>query len=274
MWLSLTSRTLNSDEDPPHPVVLSFTDVTESRAIREQLEWEATHDPLTGLANRTLLLRRLNAALHTRHRSSSIGVLFLDLDNFKIINDSLGHGVGDEVLRVVAERLRQVTRHHELVGRLGGDEFVIVSPDENEPRKVQLFTEQLRRCLIDPIEVDGRQLHIDASIGIVLSPPHDTRRASDVLRDADVAMYQAKKLGRGRCVVFDVRMRTRVQRYLHLEQDLRHAVARKQLWVAYQPIVDLHTHAIAALKACCGGAIRCTGRSRRRNSSRSRRKPT
>ncbi|MGP4016605.1 sensor domain-containing protein [Saccharopolyspora sp. 5N708] len=248
VWLSLTSRTLNPDDAPPHPIVLSFTDVTESRAIRERLERDATHDPLTGLANRALILQRLDAELRTRHRTGDIGVLFIDLDHFKVINDSLGHSVGDDVLRVVSGRLSRVTRHHELVGRLGGDEFVVISPDENDTRKVRLLAEHLRRCLTDPIHVEDRQLHIDASIGIVLAPPGDTRSAADVLRDADVAMYEAKKLGRGRCAVFDVRLRKRVQRHLNLEQDLRRAISRKQLWMAYQPIVELSTNQIKAVE--------------------------
>ncbi|GAA0517512.1 GGDEF domain-containing protein [Saccharopolyspora subtropica] len=244
VWLSLTSRPLNPDDEPPHPIVLSFTDVTESRAIRERLEWDATHDPLTGLANRTLLLRRLDAALHARQRRHDLAVLFIDLDNFKVINDSLGHSAGDKVLCVVSERLRRLTRQHELVGRLGGDEFVVLSPDENDVTKAQLLARQVRRCLADPITVGDRQLHVDASVGIVLSPPGDPRPGADVLRDADVAMYEAKKLGRGRAAVFDVRLRKRVQRRLNLEQDLRHAVSRGQLWMAYQPIVNLRTHRV------------------------------
>ncbi|MCI2422433.1 EAL domain-containing protein [Saccharopolyspora sp. K220] len=249
VWLSLTSRTLNPDDDPPHPIVLSFTDVTESRAIRERLERDATHDPLTGLANRVLILQRLEAELRKRHRTRDIGVLFIDLDHFKVINDSLGHSVGDDVLRVVSGRLSRVTRHHELVGRLGGDEFVIISPDENDIRKLRLLAEHLRRCLTDPIHVEDRQLHVDASVGIVLAAPGDPRSAADVLRDADVAMYEAKKLGRGRCAVFDVRLRKRVQRHLNLEQDLRRAISRHQLWMAYQPIVDLHTCRTTAVEA-------------------------
>jgi diguanylate cyclase (GGDEF)-like protein/PAS domain S-box-containing protein len=248
VWLSVTSRALSPDGDPPHPVVLSFTDVTESHAIRERLERQATHDPLTGLANRTLLLQRLETSLRRSHRTDDIGVLFIDLDNFKVINDSLGHSVGDDVLCVVGERLRRVTRHHELVGRLGGDEFVVLSPEQNDLRKVRLLAEQLRRCVADPIHVDDRLLHVDVSIGIVLAPPGDNRSAADVLRDADVAMYEAKKLGRGRSAVFDVRLRKRVQRHLNLEQDLRRAAAREQLWMAYQPIVDLRTDRITAVE--------------------------
>ncbi|MEV0703576.1 EAL domain-containing protein [Saccharopolyspora sp. NPDC050389] len=248
VWLAVTSRSLTPDNDAPHPIVLSFTDITESRAIRERLEWEATHDPLTGLANRTLVLRHLESALRSTHRAQPTGVLFIDLDEFKVINDSLGHGVGDEVLRVVGERLRQLVREGEVVGRLGGDEFVVVAHDEDDRTKLRLLADELRRSLADPIGVEGRRLHVDASIGIVLAPPGDPRTASDVLRDADVAMYHAKTLGRGRTAFFDVQLRERMQRHLLLQQDLREAAQKDQLWMAYQPIIDMGTGQTVAVE--------------------------
>ncbi|MFI0470545.1 EAL domain-containing protein [Saccharopolyspora sp. 5N102] len=241
VWLAVASRSLTPDNDAPHPIVISFTDITESRTIRERLEREATHDPLTGLANRTLVLRHLESALRSAHRTRPTGVLFIDLDKFKVINDSLGHGVGDEVLRVVGERLRQLVCEGEVVGRLGGDEFVVISHDEDDRKKLRLLAEGLRRSLTDPISVEGRKLHVDASIGIVLAPPGDPRTAADVLRDADVAMYHAKTLGRGRTAFFDVQLRERLQRHLLLQQDLREAAHKDELWMAYQPIIDLGT---------------------------------
>ncbi|MGW5642414.1 sensor domain-containing protein [Saccharopolyspora sp. NPDC003752] len=245
VWLSVTSRSLTPDSDAPHPVVLSFTDITESRAIRERLEREATHDPLTGLANRTLVLRRLDSALRSTRPA---GVLFIDLDEFKVINDSLGHGVGDEVLRVVGERLQQLVGEGEVVGRLGGDEFVVIARAEDDRRKLLLLAEELRRNIADPINVEGRKLRVDASIGIVLAPSGDPRTAADALRDADVAMYHAKTLGRGRTAFFDVRLRERMQRHLLLQQDLREAAQKDQLWMAYQPIIDLGTGRTVAVE--------------------------
>jgi diguanylate cyclase (GGDEF)-like protein/PAS domain S-box-containing protein len=245
VWVSLTSRLLNPDDPAAAAVVTSFTDISETRAISARLAHDATHDPLTRLANRTLVLERLDV----RGRRGPATVLFLDLDKFKVINDSLGHSVGDQVLRIVGERLRRSSGRADLVGRLGGDEFVIVTDEVTEPGEVRALAEHLRAALAEPIGVLGRQLHLDASIGVVLIDGADRRSAEDLLRDADVAMYQAKTLGRGRHHFFDVGLRERMQRRLRMEQDLRDAVHDGQLWPAYQPVVDLKTGEMVAVEA-------------------------
>ncbi|WP_328446012.1 sensor domain-containing protein [Amycolatopsis sp. NBC_00438] len=245
VWVSLTSRLLNPDDPTAATVVTSFTDISETRAISARLAHDATHDPLTRLANRTLVLDRLDV----RGRRGPATVLFLDLDKFKVINDSLGHSVGDQVLRIVGERLRRGSGRADLVGRLGGDEFVVVTDEVTEPGEVRALAEHLRAAMAEPIGVLGRQLHLDASIGVVLVEAADQRSAEDLLRDADVAMYQAKTLGRGRHHVFDVGLRERMQRRLQLEQDLRDAVQEGQLWPAYQPVVDLKTGEMVAVEA-------------------------
>ncbi|MFI5583806.1 EAL domain-containing protein [Amycolatopsis sp. NPDC051758] len=244
VWVSLTSRLLNPDDPTSMAVLTSFTDITETRAISAQLAHDATHDPLTRLANRTLVLDRLDF-----HGRGVVTVLFLDLDKFKVINDSLGHSVGDQVLRIVGERLRRCSGRDDLVGRLGGDEFVVVTGEVTEPGEVRALAEHLRAALAEPIGVLGRQLHLDASIGVVLVGTADRRSAEDLLRDADVAMYQAKTLGRGRHHFFDVGLRERMQRRLRMEQDLRDAVHDGQLWPAYQPVVDLRTGEMVAVEA-------------------------
>ncbi|ADJ42204.1 signal transduction protein containing EAL, PAS and GGDEF domain [Amycolatopsis mediterranei S699] len=244
VWVSLTSRLLAPDDPAAMAVVTSFTDITETRAISAQLAYDATHDPLTRLANRTLVLGGLDA----RERGA-VTVLFLDLDKFKVINDSLGHSVGDQVLRIVGERLRRSSGRDDLVGRLGGDEFVVVTAEVTDPVEVHALAEHLRAALAEPIGVLGRQLHLDASIGVVLVGRDDRRSAEDLLRDADVAMYQAKSLGRGRHHFFDVGLRERMQRRLRMEQDLRYAVHDGQLWPAYQPVVDLRTGEMVAVEA-------------------------
>jgi diguanylate cyclase (GGDEF)-like protein/PAS domain S-box-containing protein len=249
-WLSVSCRSLSPDGEVPSAVVTSFTDITERRAIRERLEHEATHDPLTGLANRTLVIERLSAAQQAGGSGGALtAVLFIDLDKFKVINDSLGHSVGDKVLRIAGERLRHSARQGGLVGRLGGDEFVVVTHGITGGGEVRMLTERLRESLTEPITVDGRQLHVDASIGIVLAGPRDRRSPEDLLRDADVAMYQAKTMGRGRYEFFDVELRERMQRRLRLEQDLRDAVQNGQLWVAYQPVVELDSGRMVAVEA-------------------------
>lgn len=244
VWLSVGSRALNSRDPSSELVVVSFTDITESRATRQRLAYEATHDPLTGLANRILVLR------HCAERSDEhpMALLYLDLDNFKRINDSLGHGTGDEVLRIIGERLVRATPADTLVGRLGGDEFVVLYAKEIEHNTLAKLAEDLIDALKHPIDVQGRRLHINGSIGISISPPGDTRTGQDLLRDADVAMYQAKTQSGRRYSFFDVELRERVQHHMVLEQDLRHAVEQDQLWVAYQPVVDVRSHQPVAVE--------------------------
>ncbi|MBK0869492.1 EAL domain-containing protein [Saccharopolyspora sp. HNM0986] len=248
VWLATTARALNPDDRPPHRVLVSFTDITESRAARERLEHEATHDPLTGLANRTMVLQHLEATVRADPRTRPMTVLFVDLDNFKLVNDSLGHGVGDEVLRNIGQRLVRATSEGDLVGRLGGDEFVVATHEELDDEQRCVRAEHLLRTLTEPTHVEGIRLHVDASVGIVVSAPGDDRSAQDLLRDADVAMYRAKSEGRGRYAFFDVELRERVQRHMLLEQDLRNAAALEQLWVAHQPVVDLRTGEMVAVE--------------------------
>ncbi len=248
VWLSMSCRPLDPGATPPHQVVTSFTDITERKAIGERLEHDATHDPLTNLANRTLVLQRLEEALRRRDGRSPACVLFIDLDKFKVINDSLGHGIGDKVLRIAGQRLKNCVRRHDVVGRLGGDEFAVVSFDVEHGKQIQALIDHIRAALTEPITVEGRRLRVDASIGVVTAREDDERSAEDLLRDADVAMYQAKTRGRGRHEFFDVELRERVQRQLRLEQDLRDSVRSGQLWVAYQPVVDLRTYQRVAVE--------------------------
>lgn len=247
VWLSMSCRALNPDGDLPAAVVLSFTDITERRLIEGRREHEATHDALTGLVNRTVVIDRLDPAVRSR-RAGPTAILFVDLDKFKAINDSLGHSVGDRVLQVIGGRLRAGTRGGDVVGRLGGDEFVVVAHDVTGPAAAAGIAEHVRAELNRPVAVDGRDLHIDASFGIVLADPGDTRDGEDLLRDADLAMYHAKTQGRGRYAFFDVELRERSQRRLRLEQDLRLAPAQGRLWLAYQPIVDLRTGRVTAVE--------------------------
>ncbi|MFC4002705.1 EAL domain-containing protein [Prauserella oleivorans] len=248
VWLSMSCRPLDPDAPPPTAVVTSFTDITERRAISARLAHDATHDPLTGLANRTLVLARLDKALRSPDRTGLACVLFVDLDKFKVINDSLGHSCGDRVLRIVGQRLRHCVRSSDLVGRLGGDEFAVVTFDVPDADGIRPLITHLRTALTEPIHLDGRQLRVDASVGVVTAAPGDARSAEDLIRDADVAMYEAKTRGRGRYEFFDVELRERVQRQLRLEQDLRDAVPRRQLWMAYQPVVDLRSMRTVAVE--------------------------
>ncbi|MET0235030.1 MAG: EAL domain-containing protein [Kibdelosporangium sp.] len=247
IWLSLSCRTLGIEGSPPSAVVTSFTDITERRMIDGRLEHEATHDALTGLFNRTVAINRLSPAAR-RHRSGPTAVLFIDLDNFKVINDSLGHSVGDKVLRVVGARLDKSMRRGDVVGRLGGDEFGVIAHGIAARDEAMALADHIRAELNKPIAVEGRNLHVDASIGIVIAEPDDPRDGGDLLRDADLAMYLAKTRGRGRHAFFDVDLRERTQRRLQLEQDLREAPRNEQLWMAYQPIVDLRSGRVSTVE--------------------------
>lgn len=245
VWLSVSCRALSTAGRPGF--VVSFSDITERRRIEAKLEQDATHDALTGLVNRTVAINRLSAKARG-DRQGRTAVLFVDLDKFKVINDSLGHGVGDRVLQIMGARLRRTTSSGDLVGRLGGDEFAVIAHGVTGPDDAVAIAERLRHTLSRPVTVDGRHLHIDASIGIVIAEPDDTRSGEEILRDADLAMYQAKTKGRGTYAFFDVELRERTQRRLQLEQDLRSAPRRGQLWLAYQPIVELSSGATVAVE--------------------------
>jgi diguanylate cyclase (GGDEF)-like protein/PAS domain S-box-containing protein len=246
VWLSVSCRALDPNSLPA-AVVISMTDITERRQIEGRREHEATHDALTGLHNRTVAIDRLSPETRAR-RKGSTAILFIDLDKFKVINDSLGHSAGDKVLQIVGERLRGSTRRDDVVGRLGGDEFAVIAHDVSTRAEATGLAEHIRKVLNEPVAVEGRNLHIDASFGIVIADPDDTRAGEDLLRDADLAMYRAKTQGRGRHSFFDVDLRERSQRRLQLEQDLRAAPCDGQLWLAYQPIVDLRTGRTAAVE--------------------------
>lgn len=222
-------------------------DITEQKNAQEQIEYQLYHDALTGLPNRSLLKERLSQALSRAKRHKSKGtVLFLDLDHFKIINDSLGHHIGDELLKEVARRLsRAVGREEDTVSRLGGDEFVILFPPykENWEKVVlgaQVVAEKIQKDLSAPFMINGHRLYTSASIGIALFPG-DGEDAGTILRHADAAMYQAKSKGRGTFCFYETSMEKKSKRRLMLETDLRHAIERGELDLHYQPQIEIQT---------------------------------
>jgi len=193
---------------------------TESRARAEnRLRHQALHDPLTGLPNRTLLQDRLEVALAGAPRGDAVGALFIDLDHFKVINDSLGHDVGDELLVQVAARLTDVLRRGDTLGRLGGDEFMVISGSRPDPGEHVLLAERLGTAFEQPFIVRGDELAVSASIGVAYGDADADSRA--LVRDADAAMYRAKSLGRARCELFDDALRERAVRRLTTEKALR-----------------------------------------------------
>jgi diguanylate cyclase (GGDEF)-like protein/PAS domain S-box-containing protein len=243
-------------------VVGSQTDVTGRKQAESRLQHDAMHDALTGLPNRVLFLDRLDQAIRRsrrHHPDRCAAVLFLDLDRFKVVNDSLGHHIGDELLKAVAERLLATLRPNDSVARLSGDEFTLLLDDVCDAREATMIADRVLQSLKIPFELEGRELFVDASIGIAVatvgSAPHE------VMRDADVAMYRAKADGKGRHAVFDAAMHEQVMRRLDMEGDLRRAIEHRELEVAYQPIAQAATGRIVGFEALCrwpdgrGGAI-------------------
>ena len=213
---------------------------SERHRADEQLAFLATHDPLTGLPNRTLILDRVEQMLARSRRSQTpVAALFVDLDNFKSINDTLGHGVGDELLQAVAARLKGVVRDADALGRLGGDEFVVVTEELSLEVGPELIAERLLEALKPSFKLgagEETRVTVTASIGIAAG---DHSSAEELLRDADIAMYRAKWDGKNRHVVFETGMQGMVQNRMELEMDLREALEKDEFFLVYQPTLDL-----------------------------------
>ena len=229
-------------------VVVNARDVTERVEVAAQLEERAYHDELTGLPNRAMLLDRLQDALHRAARHDRmVGVLFLDLDRFKVVNDSLGHGAGDDLLREAARRLERTIRPGDLVARLGGDEFVVVIADMVRTTDALAAAERVRTALARPLELGGDPTVMSASVGIAVA--HGTETPADLLRDADTAMYRAKEGGRDRAEVFGAHLRARAVRRHSVEQELRAALDEDRIEVHFQPVVRLADSTVVGAEA-------------------------
>jgi diguanylate cyclase (GGDEF)-like protein len=221
--------------------------VHQLRELQEQLEHQAFHDPLTDLANRSLFLSQVKEALV--RGSEEVGVLFIDVDDFKTVNDSLGHAAGDKLLVSVAARLRECVRPSDSVARLGGDEFAVKVEDPSDAQAAALMvTRRIMRAFDQPITSGSQTVSVHLSVGI--SSTHQSgRRAEELIRDADVAMYQAKAKGKQRYELFDPPMRSAVLKRHGLKEELRLAIEREELLVHYQPIVALSTEEVVAAEA-------------------------
>jgi diguanylate cyclase (GGDEF)-like protein/PAS domain S-box-containing protein len=230
-------------------IVLTCHDVTERKRLEEQLVHQAFHDPLTGLANRALLADRLDHALvRAGRRQQPVGVLLLDLDDFKLVNDSLGHQTGDRLLQEVAARVQHCLRTEDTAARLGGDEFAVLLEAVASEDEALAVAERLTTALQIPVVVDGRELTVGVSIGLALSTPAD-ERGDDLVRRADLALYRAKADGKGTYALFDTSLEAHVLERLELESDLRHALGRDELQLVYQPILTLDDGRIGEVEA-------------------------
>ena len=249
-WMLSRGIAVRDEESAATRIAGSQTDITERKRAERQLLYDALHDPLTGLPNRTYFMGRVDQARLEASRSSNrmFGLLFLDIDRFKVVNDSLGHFVGDQLLVAVAERLKACLRPGDTICRLGGDEFAILVEQLDGVGDATRIAERIQRELERPLRVGDREIFAAVSIGIALSST-GKQTAEELLRDADLAMYRAKSRGKARYELFTQRLHTRAVELLQLETDLRHAVERDELVLHYQPIVDLTTGRIRSCEA-------------------------
>lgn len=228
---------LHDEDGEPVAWISHVIDVTKRREAEAQLTWQAHHDPLTGLPNRALFQRHLDGALSDRREHTA--VLFVDLDDFKIVNDSLGHGAGDRLLVEVGRRLGGALREGDVIARFGGDEFTILLPGISGQDEAMKVAARLEHAMRAPIVLDGERRFVSASVGVKVSAPGDEADSPTLMRDADAAMYRAKELGKARVEVFDDTMREEAVQRLELESALRTVLEREELRLVYQPLVDL-----------------------------------
>ncbi len=236
------------DDPAVKGLALNLRDVTERKALEDQLRQLAFHDPLTLLANRSLFRNRVEHALALSRRTQErLAVLMIDLDNFKNVNDSQGHDVGDRLLQTAAQRLVKCTRAADTVARLGGDEFAVLLEGVTTVEQAERIATSVSEAFRTPISIDGNDMLVTASIGVAFSAPGDD--TENVLRNADIAMYNAKSTGKARHVVFHERMQEQLQERLRLEDDLNQAFVRGEFFLEFQPIIDLKTTELLGVEA-------------------------
>jgi diguanylate cyclase (GGDEF)-like protein/PAS domain S-box-containing protein len=247
LWLATDAerRLGAADVDFVQALANILADAIQHRATEDDIRYQALHDPLTGLPNRVLFLDRLGHALS--RPDAEVAVVLLDIDNFKLVNDSLGHSAGDELLIEIAPRLMNALRPGDTIARLGGDEFVVLLEQVPHARDAALIAERIVAAFEVPFHLATGEQFAKASLGIAIADEHSL--PASLIRDADAAMYQAKERGRARLEVFDRAMRTRTVERLSVENDLRRALERNELRVVYQPIVSLHDLSIASVEA-------------------------
>jgi len=249
VWALFSATAVIDDAGRPTLLIAQVVDLTGRKEAETRLAHQALHDHLTGLPNRALFLDRAERALDLGHRQGrGVAMLFLDLDRFKIVNDSLGHEAGDQLLRATADRLAEAIRPTDTLARFAGDEFAVLCEDVTSVEDAVGVAGRLIACLEPPVVLGASEVVISASVGVAL--PRGSQVTADLLlRDADTAMYLAKDKGRGRVEVFDETLRERAVRRLETESGLRRALDRSELRLAYQPEIDLVTGRLAGIEA-------------------------
>ncbi len=245
-WVLSRGLGVRDDHGNATRFVGSQTDMTVRKKAEQRLVHDAFHDNLTGLPNRALFLDRVNQALL---RQDHFAVLFMDMDRFKYVNDTMGHKVGDELLIVLARRLERCCRAGDTIARFGGDEFTILLNNVEGQREVEHFADRLIKKAGEPITINDQEIFPTLSIGIAMSREGTHERAEEIIRDSDIAMYKAKENGKGCYAMFDEEMRTQAVSMFKLEANLRRAIERQEVILYYQPIINLKTGKIAGFEA-------------------------
>jgi len=249
VWVLENMSLIETGKDFPPVIEGTMVDITDLKIAHEKIEHQAFHDVLTGLPNRKLFADRLSVAVVHAHRSSKpVAVLFIDVDRFKVINDTHGHDAGDDVLLTVADRLRSGLRAGDTVARIGGDEFAVLVTELRDSDDAARIAEKLLHAMVQPMEGDGRTFHVSASIGIAVCP-HDGEDAESLLKNADGAMYKAKEAGRNTYQLCTQELKDRATHRLNLESNLRLALPRSEFLLHYQPVVDTDRDCIVAVEA-------------------------
>jgi len=251
LWVLARGEVTHRKTGDPLRIAGSLSDITQQKLAEDRLRHEATHDDLTGLPNRSTFMEHLRRLLERSRRSGrdlKFAVLFLDFDHFKRINDSLGHLAGDQLLAAIGRRLKDCVRPGDTIARLGGDEFGVVLERLGDVTEATRIAERIHEALRHPFDIQGLEVLTTTSIGIAVGS-RAYERPMDLLRDADTAMYRAKATGKGRHEVFDSAMQAHAVEQLQLESDLRHAMARDEIRLLYQPVVSLHDRSIVGFEA-------------------------
>ena len=254
LWISMSTSPL---KDSNHNIIGGIgivSDITQRMLTQRKYEYQASHDQLTNIPNRATLLEKIRYELirHKRH-GAIFGLIFLDLDNFKNINDSLGHGIGDELLIQAAQRLKEIIRVEDTVARIGGDEFVILLPDLGADEKksatnAEYIAQKVHTVLKKPFEIEGYKLNISSSIGVALVDDQE-QNENDLLKNADIAMYQAKKAGKNTTAFYRHQMDVWVKKRLNIENGLRNAIENGELEIYYQPIIEFSSGKLMGAEA-------------------------
>ncbi|MDF1883090.1 EAL domain-containing protein [Sulfurimonas sp. SAG-AH-194-C21] len=248
-WLSLNFQPIKNSDGDIIQIVIETTDITQRKEAEAKIMYQANYDSLTGIANRSLALAQLEQTIKESHRNNtSVAVLFLDLDNFKNINDTLGHDAGDKVLIQVSKHLKKTLRDKDTIGRLGGDEFIIFLNDVTEAYDIQVVCNNIIKSFMQPMRIDDLEVIVTLSIGIALYPT-DGKDVSELLINADIAMYDAKNNGKNSYSFFTAEMNSNIARQLSIENKIFHALKTGEFEVYYQPKIDIKTLKMVGLEA-------------------------